>query len=142
MAAVLSGLRPRKILVDVEKIGSGDVARGVRAPALLDVHQVMARVEDDPLRVVQVRGQLLRRDQHSPILSRTLAVLDRGILVANRQAGVVAFVRLASKSRSRGDPFTAQARERFPRRVTLRCYAKACPVVRGRRAARETRVAR
>src|SRR5258708_38624136 len=38
--------------------------RGVGAPPLLDVHQVVARVEDDPGRIVQVLGELFGRDQH------------------------------------------------------------------------------
>ena len=64
MPAVLARLRSGEVVVDVHEVRVGNVALGVDLRSAVRVHQVVARVDHDPVGVVQVPRQLLRRNQH------------------------------------------------------------------------------
>ena len=63
MAAVHSSLRPGEVVVHVQEIRARDMSGGVGARPLVRIEQVVARVEYDPVGIIQVGGELFRRYQ-------------------------------------------------------------------------------
>ena len=63
MAAVASRLQSGKVLVGVHEVRAGNVAPRVELGALRGIHEVVARVDDDPAGIVDVLCELSRRDE-------------------------------------------------------------------------------